>query len=249
MHLPDPTFPPLLSGCAVMGAPGAYATARQKVADGTAGAGDVFWSTSVHRLDVAIVLEPEVETRRAVHMLFAALVAFGDSLGALGPPEMGLYYEWPGRILVNGAHVGQVRMALPSDATTESVPDWLVIGLDIRLKYDRRTVEPGEDEGNTALEEEGCGDLTRTDLVESYCRHFLVWINTWQHDGFRPIHEVWTGRMTGRTDRIDLEHAGRRHQGAFVGLEEDGNLLFRPDGSQEVRVLDIIDSVDRGATE
>ncbi len=244
MHMPDPTFPPLLTGHPVKGAVKAYETAQSQAAGGTAGAGDVFWARSTDTLDVAVVLEPDVPSSTAIQMMFAAMVAFGDSLGAIGPPELGLYYAWPGSLLVNGATAGHVHVALPAGCRHDEVPDWMVVAIIVNLRVENREIEPGDDAHNTNLLEEGCGDITRTQLVESFCRHFLVWINTWQHEGFKPIHEVWVGRCTELSEQIDVILGGEHHKGTFVGLDETGNLLFRPDDSDEVNSLSIFDYVD-----
>ena len=59
MHLPDPSFPPLLSGHDVPGAEGAFEAACKRAATGELGAGDVVWSRNVDKVDMAVVLEPE----------------------------------------------------------------------------------------------------------------------------------------------------------------------------------------------
>jgi hypothetical protein len=71
-----------------------------------AGAGEVFWSQAVDRLDLAVVLEPEVDEACALQVHFVLMVACGDAVGAIGPPELALQYRWPTAILANGAQVG-----------------------------------------------------------------------------------------------------------------------------------------------
>ncbi len=244
MHMPDPTFPPLLTGHPIKGAVKAYETAQTLAMKGEAGAGDVFWARSTDILDIAVVLEPEVDRSQAIQMMFAAMVAFGDSLGAIGPPELGLYYVWPGGLLVNGATAGQVRVALPDACRQGGTPDWMVIGITVNLRVGNQDVEPGDDARNTNLLEEGCGDITRTQLVESLCRHFLVWINTWEHEGFKPIHEIWVGRCTELSDQLDFTLGEQRHRGTFVGLDESGDLLMRPEGGDSVVSISVLDCVD-----
>ncbi len=245
MDLPIPTFPPLLNGIAVDGSE-PFAVARAGAISGSAGAGDVFWSTSPADMKLAVVLEPDVDAGRAMQMLFATMVAIGDALGALAPPELGIYYRWPGGILINGARVGQTRVALPDNADAATTPDWMVVAMDMRIHGDPDDLDPGLDTENTSLYEEGGIEVTRTDLIESFCRHFLVWVNDWQSDGFKAIHELWTGRYVGLDKTVDLEFDGERHAGAFVGLDDLGNLLYRPEGN-DVRSLDVLGYAERGA--
>ena len=44
--------------------------------------------------------------------VFALMVAFGDAFGAIGPPEVGVFYRWPMGFVVNAALVGRARAAL-----------------------------------------------------------------------------------------------------------------------------------------
>lgn len=247
MHLPEPTFPPLLNGIAVKGSPRPFELARSKAAAGVARAGDVFWSRDTSRLDCAIVLEPEVETPAAMHMLLTAMVAFGDALGAIAPPEIGVFYRWPAEILVNGARAGRLRVALPEDARADAVPRWLVVGIEVDILDDEKGTEPGFDAERTTLHAEGCHEIDRTQLVESFCRHFLVWVHTWNEDGFRPVHEAWLQRAHGLNQEITVERGGETLTGRFLGLDEGGNLLLkRGDG---ITMLPLMEVAVRGMAE
>lgn len=249
MDLADPIFPPLLNGIPVDGQDDPFAEARSRAAAGEAGAGDAFWSRNAGRFRIAIVLEPEVEADRAMQMLFAAMVALGDALGAIAEPEIGIYYRWPGGIMINGARVGGVSVALPEDLGAADVPDWMVVAAKLQIHGDVEDLNPGLDPDNTSLYEEGGMDITRTDLIESFCRHFLVWINEWENDGFKGIHENWVGRYKALDEEVDLELEGERHKGKFVGIDDLGNLLYRPEGGEgagSVRSLDVLASAERG---
>ncbi|MBL6430641.1 MAG: hypothetical protein HPM95_03315 [Alphaproteobacteria bacterium] len=50
-------------------------------------AGDLVWSRRTDVVSLALVLEPEVPPDRAVEMLFLAMVAANDALGAITPPR------------------------------------------------------------------------------------------------------------------------------------------------------------------
>ena len=106
MNDANPTFPPLLKGIATEPDGDPFQVARRAAQTGAAGAGDVYWSPSEQRLAATLVLEPEVVMAEALEANYIALVAFGDCLGALAPPEVG----------VNEAAVGELhheRLAAP----------------------------------------------------------------------------------------------------------------------------------------
>lgn len=244
MHQPDPTFPPLLRGIDVKGTPEPFERACADALAGTAGAGDVYWGRSTSDVRLAIVLEPEVGAAQSLQMLLALMVAFGDAFGSIGPPEVGVFYRWPTVLVVNDAVFGEMRAALPEGVTGAEVPDWLVIGLNVKLSRTARDAEPGHDLDHTTLEDEGCGDLTRTQLIESTCRHFLVWVHTWNEDGFKPVHDAWLPRAEAHKQTLSVEHGGARHTGAFLGVDEEGNMLLKPEAG-EVVALSLLERVER----
>lgn len=196
---------------------------------GTLGAGDLVWSRNTSRAECAIILEPEVPVSVALQMNALAQVALADSLGALLPPAVAVHHRWPGTILVNGAAAGEVRVALPA-TPKDAVPDWMVVGVMLRLIHDDPDREPGERPDITSLSEEGGGELTRTDILQSFSAHFLTWLNTWQDDGFRPVHDSWMARAEGDRDAPMLvEHEGRQQAVRVLGLDEEGGLIIRPE--------------------
>ncbi len=241
MHMPDPTFPPLLTGHDVKGKPGPFKTACARAVSGEAGAGDIFWARDTSRFDWACVLEPEVETARALQMHFTAMVALGDAFGAIAPPEVAFQYRWPGELLVNGGRAGRARIAVgPEDGG--GVPAWLVTGLDLAIKRDGAGDEPGADPDNTALFEEGCGEITRTELVESVSRHFLNWVHTWNDEGFRSVHETWLARAAGWQEEISLAWAGEEHTGKFLTIDDEGNMILKgDDGMKSLAIAEALE--------
>lgn len=234
MHLPDPVFPPLLTGHDVKGATRPFDEACSDAAAGKLGAGDVVWSRNTSRLDMAIILEPEVPLSRAVEMMPLAMVAIGDCLGALTPPQVGVMFRWPDTIAMNGGTAGKVRGAWGGSPDPSDVPDWLVVCAELRHMREPNELEPGDTPDVTWISEEGGDELTRTDLIESSSRHFMSWLNTWQDEGFRSVHENWMFRAEGRDEQITVSSGEDELTGLFSGLDESGNLLLKgEDGAMQ----------------
>jgi BirA family transcriptional regulator, biotin operon repressor / biotin---[acetyl-CoA-carboxylase] ligase len=226
MHLPDPAFPPLLKGHAVRAPKTAFAEAQRRARDGSLGAGDLVWSRGVARAELAIVLEPEVPLTRAVQMAPLMMTAFGDCLGALFPPKVAIHYRWPGTILLNGAAAGEVRVAA-ANAPADSAPAWLVVGAAVDIAAPRKE---REEFSRTSVAEEGGGAIGRTDILQSLAAHFLTWLNTWQDDGFRPVHDQWLFRAEGREKPVAFPAtvtSSPSVEGVVLGLDESANLLLR----------------------
>jgi biotin-(acetyl-CoA carboxylase) ligase len=222
-----PDFPPLLTGHAVVQPADPFSLACRRAESNRAGAGDVFWSKSRHNLDVAIVLEPDVGESQAREMLFVAMIALGDSIGALSPPEVGIFYRWPHLILANGAEVGQARLAMAASDDDEAAPKWLVVGVTLAIRPARYAPDPGIDIERTTLWDEGCGDLDRNSLLEAYSRHLKTWIHRWETDGERPIREAWLARAEGRGETVTIAYDRGEKTGTFLGIDEAGGLILK----------------------
>ncbi|MCB1492813.1 MAG: hypothetical protein KDJ77_13630 [Rhodobiaceae bacterium] len=241
MHLPDPVFPPLLTGHGVNAPERPFDVARSEAAAGRMGAGDFVWARDTRRLDCAIVLEPEVGRARAGEMLITAMVALGDAAGALAPPEVGVFYRWPQTIDVNGAIAGKADLAVSPRTGPDGAPDWLVVGIQLAIGATGLDPDPGYDLDHTTLWEEGCADIDRTVLIESFSRHFLAWIDTWEVEGFGPAHEIWLGRNRQGGETVTIETPTGPVTGTFVGLDETGGLLLRTDtGVAAIGILDAL---------
>lgn len=237
-----PVFPPLLNGIAVAPGTDTASVAVAAVMAGEAGAGDLYWSQSEDRLNMAIVLEPDVPLSRAAQVRHVLAVAFGDAFGAISPPEIGVHYRWPGDILVNGARAGGITLETPAEVTADQVPSWMVLGLDVAITLDLSVDDPGELPDSTTLHEEGAGEVTRTMLLESVSRHFLTWIDGWMNEGFKAVHENWLGRAMGAETDVTISHAGATVSGRITGMDEEGNLLFTPAG-KPVQAMALVETV------
>ena len=217
--LPAPTFPPLLRGQPV---PAGVDPFVKAAAEAMAGAdpGLVVWSQDATTARCAIVLAPEQPLRMAMGAVHAVELGLADCLGALAPPEVAVHFSWPDRLKVNGALCGRVRAAA-SSAEEEAVPEWLVIGFEVPL-MPVHEAEPGETPDQTTLYDEGCVELATPQIIESWSRHMLAWLNRFLNDGPEPLHSAWRARC----DTLG-EHVEHPQRGVFMGLDEHGNMLLR----------------------
>ena len=225
----EPTFPPLMRGLA---SPRPF---ERACAEATRGCDPGLVVHDVSRdLDAALVLAPEVALEDAMAMLPACGLGLVAALGALGPSEMAVEVEWMGGVRVNGAGCGRIRAAA-STSEPEAVPDWLVVGLETPWWLD--VDAPGLAPDRTALAEEGCGDLTPCRLLESWSRHTLVWIDRWQDEGARPLHEAWRGLVVGIGGAVTAELDGVPITGAFLGLDERFGMILRSEAGMRTVAL------------
>ncbi|UWR04431.1 DUF4444 domain-containing protein [Ruegeria conchae] len=221
-----PVFPPLLSGHPAKAGEDPFEKAQAMAALGCDG-GTVVYNKQADRLRVAIVFAPEVPLQDAIAMLPLCAVGFQNALGALAPPEVAVHLGWDGVICVNGAKCGTMKVAA-SSAEAGEIPNWLVVGWELALLP--TSDAPGETPDVTALYDEGCADVSATQLVESWSRHMLTWLNRWQEEGNAPLHAEWMGLLRGVGEPI----AG---SGVFLGTDERFGMLIREGEDTQIRPL------------
>ena len=227
-----PSFPPLMQGVAVEGAIDPFDKARALAVQGC-DAGTIVHNVQADRLRAALVFAPEVPLEAAMAMLPLCGVGFQNALGALAPPEVAVHLDWRGGIRVNGARCGGLHAAAAT-ADPATVPDWLVVGLDIPVL--QTAADPGAMPDITSLFDEGCAEVEPAALLESWARHTLVWINRWEDEGNRPLHAEWLGLAWGVGEQVEMGG----HPGTFLGVDDRFGMLIRDDKTTHLVPLSTI---------
>jgi hypothetical protein len=204
----------------------------QKIA-AQAGAGTVVHVGRFDLAEFAVVLEPNEPLRTARRALYTGCVALADALAAFAPPERPIDFVWPDTVRVDGGIVGGVQLAWPASADEGARPDWLVFGAMIR------TVALGEHEPGlrplgAALEDEGFEDVGSGRLVESFTRHLMAVVDTWQEQGFASIAKDYLTRLAHEN--------GVRRQ-----IAENGDLLMLRTGDAEPEQCPLLPALARPA--
>lgn len=146
------------------------------------------------RLELAVILEPDRPAAACFPALPITMLAMADALAALGPPLKPIGFTWPDRLLLDGAEVGRARLALPKPST-EPLPAWLVVGVELRWHFAPDSDEPGRTPDRTALLEEGFGEVTLPEIVEAFARHLLHWVDRWQSEGLAEATNHYRARL------------------------------------------------------
>lgn len=227
-----PQLPPLLHAEAVDSGD-VHAKAVARAAAGEVGL--VCYAPTGSLLDFALTLAPEVDASAAAQMHHVLMVALGDAIVALAPPEVMISYQFPGVLLLNRGIAGTVKITQGPVSAQTNCPTWMVVGAHLRLSSEMQTMSLDERMANTSLEEEGAGYISRTRLLEACCRHFLVWLNKWEEDGFKPVHDMWSNRTEHHGELRTAD--GRTAD--WLGLDETGAGLIKLEGmARSVSVTD-----------
>ena len=193
-----PPLPSLFAPVMLREGGDALARAVELAPDGASpiasGAGTLVWVRALTRAEAAVVLEPDRPLGQARLAYLAAANALADALSAIAPPELPVTWRWPGTLAVNGGVVGRMRLALPEGAREEEIPDWMVLGFELRLAWPESVIA-GERPGETALAEEGFEDVTPAGLTEGWARHLMANLDEWQARGTRRVAEKYLARL------------------------------------------------------
>jgi biotin-(acetyl-CoA carboxylase) ligase len=184
------------------------------------GAGTLVYVGRFDLAEFAVVLEPDQPLAQARRALYAGMVALTDAISSYALPETSVTIGWPDAISVNLGLVGGGRLGWPQGLREDEVPQWLVFGAMIRT-VSMTGAEPGLSPLVTALEEEGFTEGLSNNVVESFARHFMLAIDSWQEKGFDAVASSYLARLP-------VEKSVRR------GIDINGDLLLRRAGKANV---------------
>jgi biotin-(acetyl-CoA carboxylase) ligase len=184
------------------------------------GAGTLVYVGRFDLAEFAVVIEPDEPLAQARRVFYAGMVAVADALSSYALPETSVTIDWPDSISVNLGLVGGGRLGWPQGIGEDETPPWLVFGAMIRT-VSMTDAEPGLNPLVTALEEEGFTDGLSNHVVESFARHFMLAIDSWQESGFGAVAQNYLARLP-------IETGLRRD------VDSNGDLLVRRMGKAEV---------------
>jgi biotin-(acetyl-CoA carboxylase) ligase len=177
------------------------------------GAGTLVYVGRFDLAEFAVVFEPDEPLLKARRVFYAGMTALADALAAYAQPETSIVIDWPDSLLVNQGLVGGGRLAWPQDVSEIETPPWLVFGGMIRT-VSMANAEPGLNPLVTALEEEGFTDVMSSHVVESFARHLMLALDSWQESGFGAVAKSYLERLP-------------RAQGVLRNVDDNGDLLIR----------------------
>jgi biotin-(acetyl-CoA carboxylase) ligase len=184
------------------------------------GAGTLVYVGRFDLTEFAVVVEPDEPLAQARRVFYAGMVALADALSSYALPETSVTIGWPDSISVNLGLVGGGRLGWPRGTSEHEVPQWLVFGAMIRT-VSMTGAEPGLNPLVTALEEEGFTEGLSNHVVESFSRHFMLAIDSWQEKGFGAVANDYLARL--------LIVKGVRRD-----IDDNGDLLLRRMGKVDV---------------
>ncbi|MFZ9948981.1 MAG: biotin/lipoate--protein ligase family protein, partial [Gemmobacter sp.] len=146
------------------------------------------------RLDLAVVLEPDLALPGARLGYVAGMAALCEALAAHCPPERDIRIRWPDELRFDTNRLGGARLVLAPGSAEGAVPEWMVFGAELIADRDNIAV-PGEYPHSISLTEEGFDDPPA--IIESFAAHLMLLFDRWKHEGAEAVARAFAGRLEG----------------------------------------------------
>jgi BirA family transcriptional regulator, biotin operon repressor / biotin---[acetyl-CoA-carboxylase] ligase len=185
------------------------------------------WASPRGNLYASLILRPGCPPNRAAQLGFVAALAVGDALGSACQRLEGLSHKWPNDVLLRSRKISGIL--LESELGGRVIPEFVIVGVGVNLiSSPRETAFPA-----TSIAEEGLGPVAPAKVLEEFARHFQIWVQRWDEDGFASVRTAWLARATflGEPIQVQLDEATLR--GRFLDIDQHGALVL--DVAGEIR--------------
>ncbi len=178
------------------------------------------WLSPAGGLYAGLVLRPDEIAAEAVQLGVVGVVALGSAIAEHVLPLTELHFRWPNDLLLRQGKVASIQMRW--SAAESGTTDWLVLGINVNVSPPPSLL--GHDAAS--VQEDGECAVGAGQLLSSFARQFLIWVDRWANDGFESVRKAWQQRMVGVGEAFEVAAAGSRHTGRLLDIAADGGLLL-----------------------
>jgi BirA family biotin operon repressor/biotin-[acetyl-CoA-carboxylase] ligase len=177
---------------------------------------------------VSLLLRPGVPNPEAPRLSLAAGIALAEATEAAGVP---CSLKWPNDLYLGGLKAAGILGEMASGAG--NVRHVVVgVGVNVNLREDEIPVElRGK---ATSLRIHAGRTFPRVELLARFLDAFAQRYREFLTGGFPAVHPGWARRDFLRGRRVLIRFPGGEAWGTARGVDEEGALLFRRDGSDAV---------------
>jgi BirA family biotin operon repressor/biotin-[acetyl-CoA-carboxylase] ligase len=205
--------------------------------------GRAWFAPAGKALTLSIVLRPPLPPSRAPEITLVAAVAIAEAARELGAHHARI--KWPNDIECRGRKLAGLLTELRAE------PDRIrhaIVGLGFNSSLEMHDFPEELRSIATSLLVESGEKSPRPLVCARLLEHLEEWFSLHETEGFGPVRDRWRelSSTLGRKVRITGDAAagaqggsgaGAPLEGDAVDLDEDGALLVRPPGGQNVRVM------------
>lgn len=166
-----------------------------------------------------------VPAQRAGQYSFLAAVALMNTLAEYG--VTGAQNKWPNDILVSGQKIAGIL--LESDIDAQGQINALIIGVGVNLA--------AAPDGAISVRDITGASISPSDFLEKFIDKLQNQLDGIALNGFAAIRESWLSKAYGLGQKIRVRLPAETFYGEFLGLDDGGALLVRPEGETETRII------------
>jgi BirA family biotin operon repressor/biotin-[acetyl-CoA-carboxylase] ligase len=173
----------------------------------------------------SLLLRPEIPNAKAAGLSLAAGVALADAAAGAGVPAL---LKWP-----NDLYLGERKAAgvLVETASEGDVLRHVVVGVGINVNLSEGELPEGLRGKATSLRIHAGRTFPRAEILARFLDAFAARYAEYVAGGFPAIRPAWERSDMLRGRRALLRRSGEEAWGVALGVDADGALLFRPDGT------------------
>lgn len=220
---------------AASGAPEGTLVLADRQTAGRGRLGRSFHSPGGLGLYLSLILRPKLAGGRVHQFIFLAAVAVAETIRAHLPESVPIEIKWPNDVLLGGRKTSGIN--LPVQLEEDRVAS-AVLGIGVNLNNTLADFPPELREIATSLRIAGGEQVDRTGFAEALILRLEAEIETLRSHGFGRVLEAWEKFFTMRGARVRIGGPGisRGTEGVIEGVDPDGALILRQNGSSE-RIL------------
>jgi BirA family transcriptional regulator, biotin operon repressor / biotin---[acetyl-CoA-carboxylase] ligase len=192
------------------------------------------WTSEPGNLFATLLLVDPAPAAKVAELCFVAALAVDDAIMTLAPEAFEHFrLKWPNDGLLDGAKTVGILV----EATTRGKAMHVAIGIGVNVVH-----HPSDTPyATTSFAAKGYS-FTRDALFEALSDSMVRALALWNRgERFAQIRAGWLARAAGLGGPIFVQIDGKRAEGIFAGLDEQGRLVLdTPDGRQFVTAGEVV---------
>lgn len=191
------------------------------------------WTSEPGNLYSSVIIRPGKPVSEAAQAGFLPALAVADLLRT-SVESVDVRLKWPNDVLLNGKKIAGILVE--AGPVVNGQPEFLIVGCGVNLAHypDDTRFPAGSIIGETGLA------IPPEAALEAYCLAFEDWYQRWLSNGYAPLRQAWLVDAHEIGDTLNVELGGKRTEGQFAGMSDDGALLLKTeDGVRTISAGDV----------
>lgn len=176
-------------------------------------------------LYVSLLLRPAIEPREAPRLTLVTAVALAETVEETAGLSAAL--KWPNDLYLNGRKAAGILAEMSADLDRLR---HVVIGIGLNVNAAPEDFPADLRPNVTSLRQETGRSVLRVELLALFLSRFEEAYGTFLSGGFARLLPAWDRRCVLSGKRVLLRHGDRETRGTAIRVDEEGALIFRPEG-------------------